>query len=145
LINNRPSTASRSGLADVRSYSLFWAFVFIRFCERIKLFEAMLPERSTELTLKSGGKVPTRGAQLVPQGGKHYQAYPIGWVWKTKRSPKTTRKCCEKQTVVAYISRIKFLGYSFYENKKEGRLRIHPKSAFKMKERIKALTWTIIL
>jgi group II intron reverse transcriptase/maturase len=43
------------------------------------------------------------------------------------------------KTVVAYISKIKFLGYSFYEKGKEGRLRIHPKSITKMKERIKEL------
>jgi RNA-directed DNA polymerase len=44
------------------------------------------------------------------------------------------------KTTVAYISGIKFLGYSFYENKEGGRLRIHPKSVTKMKERIKTLT-----
>jgi len=42
--------------------------------------------------------------------------------------------------VVAYISKIKFGGYSFYRYGKEGRLRIHPKSITKMKERIKTLT-----
>ena len=42
--------------------------------------------------------------------------------------------------MVAYIRNIKFLGYSFYEKGKEGRLRIHPKSITKMKERIKELT-----
>ena len=46
----------------------------------------------------------------------------------------------KEKTVVAYISKIKFLGYSFYINKKEGRLRIHPKSISKMKARIKELT-----
>jgi len=49
-------------------------------------------------------------------------------------------KVNREKTVVAYISKIKFLGYSFYEIKKEGRLRIHPKSVSKMKERIKELT-----
>jgi hypothetical protein len=49
-------------------------------------------------------------------------------------------KVNREKTVVAYISRIKFLGYSFYENGKGGRLRIHPKSVSKMKERIKELT-----
>lgn len=44
------------------------------------------------------------------------------------------------KTVVAYISRIKFLGYSFYVKKGEGRLRIHAKSLAKMKERIRTLT-----
>ena len=38
------------------------------------------------------------------------------------------------------IRNIKFLGYSFYANGKGGRLRIHPKSVSKMKDRIKQLT-----
>lgn len=41
---------------------------------------------------------------------------------------------------VAYISKVKFLGYSFYRVKGEGRLRIHPKSVSKMKARLKELT-----
>ena len=49
-------------------------------------------------------------------------------------------KVNREKTVVAYISKIKFLGYSFYEKRKEGRLRIHPKSVSKMKDRIKELT-----
>lgn len=49
-------------------------------------------------------------------------------------------KVNREKTVVAYISKIKFLGYSFYENGKGGRLRIHPKSVSKMKDRIKELT-----
>jgi len=49
-------------------------------------------------------------------------------------------KVNREKTVVAYISKIKFLGYSFYENRKGGRLRIHPKSITKMKDRIKELT-----
>jgi group II intron reverse transcriptase/maturase len=44
------------------------------------------------------------------------------------------------KTMVAYISKIKFLGYSFYRKGEEGRLRIHQKSVDKMKERIKTLT-----
>lgn len=49
-------------------------------------------------------------------------------------------KVNREKTVVAYIRNIKFWGYSFYENRKGGRLRIHPKSITKMKERIKELT-----
>lgn len=49
-------------------------------------------------------------------------------------------KVNREKTVVAYISKIKFLGYSFYIYGKEGRLRIHPKSIAKMKERIKTIT-----
>lgn len=45
-----------------------------------------------------------------------------------------------EKTVTAYISRIKFLGYSFYVYKGVGRLRVHPKSIAKMKERIRTLT-----
>ena len=45
-----------------------------------------------------------------------------------------------EKTATAYISKIKFLGYSFYVSKGEGRLRVHPKSIAKMKECIKALT-----
>jgi len=41
---------------------------------------------------------------------------------------------------VAHISKIKFLGYSFYRLKRQGRLWIHPKSVQKMKSRIKKLT-----
>ncbi len=44
------------------------------------------------------------------------------------------------KTTTAYISKIKFLGYSFYVTKGEGRLRVHPKSIAKMKERIRTLT-----
>ncbi len=35
---------------------------------------------------------------------------------------------------------IKFLGYSFYKRKGEGRLRVHPKSVSKMRAKIKELT-----
>ena len=41
---------------------------------------------------------------------------------------------------VSNVKGIKFLGYSFYIYKGEGRLRIHPRSAAKMKARIKELT-----
>ena len=49
-------------------------------------------------------------------------------------------KVNREKTKAAYISKIKFLGYSFYENEKGGRLRAHPKSISKMKEQIKVLT-----
>ena len=41
---------------------------------------------------------------------------------------------------VAPLSKIKFLGYSFYKRKGKGRLRIHSKSVQKMKARIRELT-----
>jgi hypothetical protein len=40
----------------------------------------------------------------------------------------------------AHVREVKFLGYSFYIIKGEGRLRIHARSAAKMKARIKELT-----
>ena len=49
-------------------------------------------------------------------------------------------KVNKEKTVVAYISNIKFLGYSFYLHGKEGRLRLHPKTITNMKARIKELT-----
>jgi group II intron reverse transcriptase/maturase len=49
-------------------------------------------------------------------------------------------KVNREKTVTAHIKGIKFLGYSFYERKKEGRLGIHARSIMKMKERIKLLT-----
>jgi len=49
-------------------------------------------------------------------------------------------KVNKDKTAIAYISGIKFLGYSFYVYKGKGRLRVHPKSVAKMKERIRTLT-----
>ncbi len=45
-----------------------------------------------------------------------------------------------EKTKAAHIREIKFLGYSFYMYKGEGRLRVHPKSIAKMKARIRTLT-----
>jgi group II intron reverse transcriptase/maturase len=44
------------------------------------------------------------------------------------------------KTTVAHISKVKFLGYGFYRYKGKCRLRVHPKSVKKMKEKIRALT-----
>jgi group II intron reverse transcriptase/maturase len=49
-------------------------------------------------------------------------------------------KVNKDKTKAAYIREIKFLGYSFYVHKGQGRLRVHPKSITKMKERIRILT-----
>jgi hypothetical protein len=46
----------------------------------------------------------------------------------------------KEKTKVTYVSKVKFLGFSFYVNKQKGRLRIHPKSITKMKEKVKYLT-----
>jgi RNA-directed DNA polymerase len=45
-----------------------------------------------------------------------------------------------EKTVVDEATRIKFLGFSFYQRKGETRVRIHPKSIAKMKAKIKELT-----
>lgn len=45
-----------------------------------------------------------------------------------------------EKSVVSHVSKVKFLGYSFYNNRGEARLRVHPKSLGKMKANIKALT-----
>lgn len=44
------------------------------------------------------------------------------------------------KTKVAHISKVKYLGYSFYRNKGKCRLRVHPKSIAKMKAKLKELT-----
>jgi RNA-directed DNA polymerase len=46
----------------------------------------------------------------------------------------------KEKSKVCHIRGVKFLGYSFYKYKGEGRMRIHPKSVEKMKARIKKLT-----
>jgi RNA-directed DNA polymerase len=49
-------------------------------------------------------------------------------------------KVNREKTGTAYISKIKFLGYSFYVYRGKGRLRVHPRSIAKMKEHIRTLT-----
>jgi group II intron reverse transcriptase/maturase len=49
-------------------------------------------------------------------------------------------KVNREKTVVAHISKVKFLGYGFYRYKRKCRLRTHPKSVQKMKEKIRQLT-----
>ena len=44
------------------------------------------------------------------------------------------------KTCVAHISKVKYLGYSFYRYKGKCRLRVHPKSVTKMKNKIRELT-----
>jgi group II intron reverse transcriptase/maturase len=44
------------------------------------------------------------------------------------------------KTSVAYFNRVKFLGYAFYRTKGECRLRVHPKSVTKMKDKVRNLT-----
>ena len=49
-------------------------------------------------------------------------------------------KVNKEKTVVAHVKDVKFLGHGFYINKGKGRLRVHPKSITKMKEKVKLLT-----
>lgn len=44
------------------------------------------------------------------------------------------------KTCVAHISKVKYLGYSFYRYKGKCRFRVHPKSVSKMKNKIRELT-----
>ena len=45
-----------------------------------------------------------------------------------------------EKTEVAYVGKVKFLGFSFYKQKKGMRLRVHPKAIAKMKLKIKEYT-----
>ncbi len=49
-------------------------------------------------------------------------------------------KVNRKKTCVAHISKVKYLGYSFYRYKGKCRFRIHPKSVAKMRNKIRELT-----
>ena len=49
-------------------------------------------------------------------------------------------KVNREKTSVAYISRIKYLGYGFYRYNGKCRLKVHKKSQVKMKERLRAIT-----
>lgn len=49
-------------------------------------------------------------------------------------------KVNRKKTKVAHISKVKYLGYSFYRYKEKCRLRVHPKSVTKMKNKVRELT-----
>ena len=49
-------------------------------------------------------------------------------------------KVNRKKTEVAYISNVKYLGYTFYRCKGRCRFRVHPKSVAKMRKKIRELT-----
>ena len=49
-------------------------------------------------------------------------------------------KVNRKKTEVAHISKVKYLGYSFYRYKGKCRFRVHPKSVAKMRNKIRELT-----
>ena len=45
-----------------------------------------------------------------------------------------------QKTTVSHVSKVKYLGYGFYRYKGKSRLRVHPKSVEKMKNRLRELT-----
>ena len=49
-------------------------------------------------------------------------------------------KVNRKKTKVSHISRVKYLGYTFYRYQGKCRFRVHPESVGKMKERIREIT-----
>jgi len=49
-------------------------------------------------------------------------------------------KVNQEKTAVSYIGKIKFLGFSFYKHKSGMRIRVHPNTIQKMKEKIKLFT-----
>lgn len=49
-------------------------------------------------------------------------------------------KVNRKKTEVAHISKVEYLGYTFYRYKGKCRFRVHPKSMKKMKDKIRELT-----
>lgn len=49
-------------------------------------------------------------------------------------------KVNREKTEVAHISKVKYLGYTFYRYKGKCRFRVHPKSVTKMKNKIRELT-----
>ena len=49
-------------------------------------------------------------------------------------------KVNREKTIVAHISKVKYLGYGFYRYKEECRFKVHKKSLAKMKKRLRAIT-----
>ena len=49
-------------------------------------------------------------------------------------------KVNREKTKVAHVNYVKYLGYSFYSYRGEGRLRIHPKSVRKFKDKVREVT-----
>ena len=49
-------------------------------------------------------------------------------------------KVNRKKTEVAHISKVKYIGYTFYRYKGKCKFRVHPKSVAKMKNKIRELT-----
>ena len=73
----------------------------------------------------------------MPQGGP---LSPLLSNIMTYIEEKLFLKVNRDKTKVAHISKVKYLGYSFYRYKGKCRLRVHPKSVAKMKAKLKELT-----
>ena len=63
-----------------------------------------------------------------------------GLVSRWKQSMKLVVTTNGKKISVEHISKVKYLGYSFYRYKGKCRFCVHPKSISKMKNKIKELT-----
>jgi RNA-directed DNA polymerase len=117
----------------------------------------------TELGLVQGGNISPLCSNIMlneldrelERRGIRYVRYADDMLLfaKTKRSAqrmlehilpyiegKLRLKVNREKTVVAYMGKIKFLGYGFYPSKDGIKLRIHAKSVSKMKARVKELT-----
>lgn len=58
----------------------------------------------------------------------------------TSLEQKLFLKVNRTKSQVAHVRSIRFLGYGFYVYKREGRLRVHPKSVRKLKDKIREIT-----
>ena len=67
-------------------------------------------------------------------------AQRISWIIFAIYRGKLRLKVNREKTSVAYIGKIKFLGYGFYTSKKEVKFRVHAKSIRKMRTKVKELT-----
>ncbi|ATW26035.1 group II intron reverse transcriptase/maturase [Candidatus Formimonas warabiya] len=117
----------------------------------------------TELGLVQGGNVSPLCSNIMLNGLDHElerrgirfvrYADDVQLFAKTKRSAqrmlehilpfiedKLLLRVNREKTVVAYIGKVKFLGYGFYPSKDGIKLRVHAKSISKMKAKVKEIT-----
>jgi group II intron reverse transcriptase/maturase len=144
------------GVKDGRVISLIHKYLHAGVLVRNKFEETMIgvPQGGPLSPLLSNIMLNELDRELERRGHRFVRyADDLVILCKSKRSAERTLaniipyieeklflKVNREKTAVAYISKIKFLGYSFYVNKTEGRLRVHPKTITKMKARIKELT-----
>ncbi len=144
------------GVKDGRVISLIHKYLHAGVVVRNKFEETMIgvPQGGPLSPLLSNIMLNELDRELERRGHRFVRyADDLVILCKSKRSAERTLaniipyieeklflKVNREKTAVAYISKIKFLGYSFYENETGGRLRVHPKTITKMKARIKELT-----